>query len=103
LVGVGFNDLLTGVRDFRIGVLGFSGLLSKLRTSSLVSLGGLLNKSAFEALLTSFVDFFADKFVLGLERANFERPEQGLSPTGTFSLRSLICFNGVLVCFEGET
>jgi len=102
-VGVGFNDLLTGVRDLFIGVLDFSGLFRRLRTSSLVNFGGLLNKSAFEALLTSFVDFFADKFVFGLERASLESPEHGLSPTGTFSLRSFICLSGVLVCFEGET
>ena len=28
---------------------------------------------------------------------------QGLRPTGTFSFKSLICFNGVLACLVGET
>ena len=89
-----------GVLVLTLGVFGFSGLSRRLQTSLVLNLPGLLKSSAFDLL--TFVSFFVDKFTFGLVRANLERPEHGLSPTQTFSW-SLICFNGVLVCFVGDT
>ena len=101
LVGVGFSDCLAGVLVLVTEDLGFSGLSRMLRTSSVVSLGGLLNKSAFVATL--LVGCFLAELTLGLFKANLDNADDGLRPTGTFSLRSLICFNGVLVCLVGDT
>lgn len=89
-----------GVLVLTLGVFGFSGLSRRLQTSLVLNLPGLLKSSAFDLL--TFVSFFVDKFTFGLVRANLERLEHGLSPTQTFSW-SLICFNGVLVCFVGDT